>query len=228
MQVSVESIGKLERRMQVQVPAVRVSSEIAARLKTPNLPVEVRDRVGEALKEIKKQAEPLDRKRTVGSHVIAAGDEMEQGKTVEAAQEFEHLATAMQEQTLKVKQAERDAAEKEAQIKVQQQEATRKQVELEATIIRIAEAERLKAVIQAEAAKSVQILTAEGVAEAVLPGKKSSPHSHSLAPLSPQRRRKRERKREREIKRRERGRALRKESEDDEERTGEREREGDR
>jgi trigger factor len=34
MQVSVESIGKLERRMQVQVPAERVSSEIAARLKT--------------------------------------------------------------------------------------------------------------------------------------------------------------------------------------------------
>jgi trigger factor len=33
MQVSVESIGKLERRMQVQVPAERVSSEIAARLK---------------------------------------------------------------------------------------------------------------------------------------------------------------------------------------------------
>ena len=34
MQVSVESIGKLERRMQVQVPAVRISTEIAARLKT--------------------------------------------------------------------------------------------------------------------------------------------------------------------------------------------------
>ena len=34
MQVSVESIGKLERRMQVQVPAERVSNEIAARLKT--------------------------------------------------------------------------------------------------------------------------------------------------------------------------------------------------
>ena len=34
MQVSVESIGKLERRMQVQVPAERVSQEIAARLKT--------------------------------------------------------------------------------------------------------------------------------------------------------------------------------------------------
>jgi FKBP-type peptidyl-prolyl cis-trans isomerase (trigger factor) len=29
MQVSVESIGKLERRMQVQVPAERVSKEIA-------------------------------------------------------------------------------------------------------------------------------------------------------------------------------------------------------
>jgi trigger factor len=34
MQVSVESIGKLERRMQVQVPAQRISTEIAARLKT--------------------------------------------------------------------------------------------------------------------------------------------------------------------------------------------------
>jgi trigger factor len=34
MQVSVESIGKLERRMQVQVPAERVAKEIAARLQT--------------------------------------------------------------------------------------------------------------------------------------------------------------------------------------------------
>lgn len=34
MQVSVESIGKLERRMQVQVPAERVSKEVATRLKT--------------------------------------------------------------------------------------------------------------------------------------------------------------------------------------------------
>jgi len=33
MQVSVESIGKLERRMQVQVPAERVAQEIASRLK---------------------------------------------------------------------------------------------------------------------------------------------------------------------------------------------------
>jgi trigger factor len=34
MQVSLESIGKLERRMQVQVPAERVNQEIATRLKT--------------------------------------------------------------------------------------------------------------------------------------------------------------------------------------------------
>ena len=33
MQVSVESTGKLERRMQVQVPAERVTQEIASRLK---------------------------------------------------------------------------------------------------------------------------------------------------------------------------------------------------
>src|SRR5271165_980157 len=32
MQVSVENIGKLERRMQVQVPAERVTQEIASRL----------------------------------------------------------------------------------------------------------------------------------------------------------------------------------------------------
>jgi len=92
----------------------KAATDLAARLKTPNLPVEVRDRVGEALKEIKKQAEPLDRKRTVGSHVIAAGDEMEQGKTVEAAQEFEHLATAMQEL------ARRDQARKELERLAQQ------------------------------------------------------------------------------------------------------------
>src|SRR5580704_19424478 len=34
MQISVENTGKLERRMQVQVPAERVSKEIATRLKT--------------------------------------------------------------------------------------------------------------------------------------------------------------------------------------------------
>jgi trigger factor len=34
MQISIESTGKLERRMQVQVPAERVTQEIAARLKT--------------------------------------------------------------------------------------------------------------------------------------------------------------------------------------------------
>ena len=33
MQVSVESIGKLERRMQVQVPAEEVKQQIATRLK---------------------------------------------------------------------------------------------------------------------------------------------------------------------------------------------------
>jgi trigger factor len=34
MQVSVESLGKLERRMQVQVPAERIAAEMAARLQT--------------------------------------------------------------------------------------------------------------------------------------------------------------------------------------------------
>ena len=75
----------------------KTALDLAAQLKAPNLPAEVRDRVGEALKEIKKTAEVADRKRTVGSHVVAAGDAMEQGQTPEAAQEFEQLARAMQD-----------------------------------------------------------------------------------------------------------------------------------
>ena len=92
----------------------KAATDLAARLRAPTLPPEVRDRVSEALKEIKKQAEPLDHKRTVGSHVIAAGDEMELGKTVEAAQEFESLATAMQEL------ARREQARKELERLAQQ------------------------------------------------------------------------------------------------------------
>jgi trigger factor len=57
MQVSVESIGKLERRMQVQVPAERVSQEIAARLKNISRTVRLNGfRPGKApLKVIRQQ-----------------------------------------------------------------------------------------------------------------------------------------------------------------------------
>jgi len=78
------------------------------------------------------------------------------------------IATADQEKTLKVKQAERDAAEKEAQIKVQEKEAARRQQELNATVVQSAEAARKQAVIEADAAKSVTVLRAEAEREAAV------------------------------------------------------------
>lgn len=78
------------------------------------------------------------------------------------------IATADQEKTLKVKQAERDAAEKEAQIWVQEKEGARKQQELNATVVQVAEADRKRAVIQADAAKSVAVLQAEAQSESTI------------------------------------------------------------
>jgi len=72
------------------------------------------------------------------------------------------IATADQEKTLRVKQAERDAAEKEAQIKVQTKEAERKQQELSATVVKVAEANKLRAVIEAEASKQAVVIRADG------------------------------------------------------------------
>ena len=79
-----------------------------------------------------------------------------------------NIQTAEQEKVLKVKLAERDAAEKEAQILVQQKEGARKQQELNATVVQVAEAERKRAVIEAEAAKSVAVLQAEAQSEAAV------------------------------------------------------------
>lgn len=78
------------------------------------------------------------------------------------------IQTAEQEKILKVKQAERDAAEKEAQIRVQEKEAARKQQELNATVVQVAEAERKRAIIEAEASKAVAVLRAEAEREAAV------------------------------------------------------------
>ncbi|MCU0916139.1 MAG: SPFH domain-containing protein [Planctomycetes bacterium] len=78
------------------------------------------------------------------------------------------IAMAEQEKTLKVRQAERDAAEKEAQIEVQAKEAARKEQELTATVVKIAEANRCKQVIEAEAAKQVAVTNAEAAKEAAI------------------------------------------------------------
>jgi flotillin len=75
------------------------------------------------------------------------------------------IATAQQEKILRVAQAGRDAAEKEAQVEVQEREAERKEKELVATVIKPAEAERGKTVIQAEAEKKRLIIQAEAAGE---------------------------------------------------------------
>ncbi len=71
------------------------------------------------------------------------------------------IATAQQEQTLQVTQAQRDAAATEARIAIQVKEADRKKAELEATLIRVAEAERQKVVIDADASKQQAVINAE-------------------------------------------------------------------
>jgi flotillin len=71
------------------------------------------------------------------------------------------IATADQEKILKVKQADRDAAEREAQVFVQQKEAARMEQQLVATVVRPAEADRQRAVIAADASKQTAVLAAE-------------------------------------------------------------------
>src|ERR1700742_146026 len=68
MQVSVESTGKLERRMQVRVPAERVSEEIAARLKTISRTARLNGfRPGKApLKVIRQQFGPQVHREVIG------------------------------------------------------------------------------------------------------------------------------------------------------------------
>src|SRR4051812_25835399 len=71
------------------------------------------------------------------------------------------LSKAQQERTLRVLEAERDAASVEAQTAVQEKEAMRKQRELEATIVVQAEAERRASVIRAESVQQTTSIEAD-------------------------------------------------------------------
>ncbi len=71
------------------------------------------------------------------------------------------LSKAQQERTLRVLEAERDAAHIEAQTAVQEKETMRRQRELEATVVVQAEAERRASIIRAEAAQQTTALEAE-------------------------------------------------------------------
>jgi trigger factor len=77
MQVSVESIGKLERRMQVQVPAERVSKEIAARLKDLSRTARLKGfRPGKApITVIKQQFGPQVHREVIGELLQSSYEE---------------------------------------------------------------------------------------------------------------------------------------------------------
>jgi trigger factor len=108
MQVSVESLGKLERRMQVQVPAERVSQEIAARLKSISRTARLKGfRPGKApLKVIRQQFGPQIHREVIGEllqssyaeavtqkQLTPAGNPRIEPQSMDEGQDLKYVAT---------------------------------------------------------------------------------------------------------------------------------------
>jgi trigger factor len=108
MQVSVESVGKLERRMQVQVPAERVSEEIASRLKNLSRTARLKGfRPGKApLKVIRQQFGQQVHREVIGElmqssfaeavsqkQLSPAGSPRIEPKSVDEGQDLTYVAT---------------------------------------------------------------------------------------------------------------------------------------
>jgi trigger factor len=108
MQVSVENTGKLERRMQVQVPAERVSREIASRLKELSRTVRLNGfRPGKApLKVIRQQFGQRVHREVIGEllqssfseavqqkQLAPAGDPRIEPKSIAEGQDLTYVAT---------------------------------------------------------------------------------------------------------------------------------------
>jgi trigger factor len=108
MQVSVESIGKLERRMQVQVPAERVSKEIAARLKDLSRTARLKGfRPGKApITVIKQQFGPQVHREVIGellqssyeeavtqNQLTPAGNPRIEPQSMDEGQDLKYVAT---------------------------------------------------------------------------------------------------------------------------------------
>src|ERR1700748_2964579 len=108
MQVSVENTGKLERRMQVQVPAERVSEEIAARLKTISRTARLNGfRPGKApLKVIRQQFGPQVHREVIGEllqssyaeavtqkQLTPAGNPRIEPQSMDEGQDLKYIAT---------------------------------------------------------------------------------------------------------------------------------------
>ena len=96
------------------VQTAKAAEDLAEHLNQPELHVEARDRLSETLKEAKKMSVPEDRLRSVGMHVLAAGDELARAQIPAAAAEFDKLAAKMREQ------AQRERSRKELEKLAQQ------------------------------------------------------------------------------------------------------------
>ena len=92
----------------------KAADDLAAHLKQPQLTADARDRLSETLKEAQKASAPEDRQRSVGMHVLAAGDELARAQVPAAAAEFDKLAAKMREQ------AQREQSRKELEKLAQQ------------------------------------------------------------------------------------------------------------
>lgn len=94
--------------------AAKAAEKLGQDLQSPQLGTEARQRIAETLKDIQQQAEDADRKRTVGQHVLGAGDQMQKGDAKAAGSEFSKLAEKMREMSL------REQAQKQLQQLAQQ------------------------------------------------------------------------------------------------------------
>lgn len=94
-------------------PTAKEAQALADKLKASDLAAETRDRFSETLRDIGKQAQPEDKDRTVGQHVVAADKNMAQTLPQEAAKEFQALADKMR--TLAAREKAREQLEKLAQ-----------------------------------------------------------------------------------------------------------------
>lgn len=100
--------------------------------------------------------------------VQTAGFKVTADTELAKAEKALEIAAAEQEKTLRVRQAERDAAAAEAGIQVQEKEALRNAAELNATLVTTAEAQKKQRIINAEAERDVTVIDADAKAQVAL------------------------------------------------------------
>lgn len=93
--------------------AAKAADSLAEQLQSPSLPTQVSERFNDTLQQVGKNSETEDRERTVGQHVLEAGDQLRQAQAQAAGAEFEKLAERMR--ALSLREQSRKELEKLAQ-----------------------------------------------------------------------------------------------------------------